>query len=103
MFINNSIATAGGEMISALRGFDKDKLVIVYDNEPRSKETAAKMEKAIDNGYKTVIWPKNFDYKDINDMILAGYESGSIEHILEKNIHQGLAAKLELNAWSKRR
>ena len=35
MFIPNSVATAGGDSVSALSGFDKKNMVIVYDNEPR--------------------------------------------------------------------
>lgn len=101
MFVPNSIAVAGGEMISALKEFDKSKLVIVYDNEPRSKEAVKKLDKVIMNGYNVVIWPENLDHKDVNDMILAGLSPAFIQHILEHNTYRDLSAKLALTKWSK--
>jgi hypothetical protein len=101
MFVSNSIATAGGDLVSALRTFDKDKLVIVYDNEPRSKDTVKKIDKAIMQGYNVCIWPENLEHKDINDMILAGMSSEFIEYIIKQNTHRDLAAKLALQRWSK--
>ena len=61
MFVPNAIATAGGDLVSAVTSFDKNKLVIVYDNEPRSKETVKKLDKAIMNGYNVCIWPENLE------------------------------------------
>lgn len=101
MFIPNSIATAGGDMIPVLKGFDKSKLVIVYDNEPRSKETIKKLDKSIMNGYNVVVWPDNLEHKDVNDMILAGLSPAFIEHIIQQNTYRDLAAKLALSKWSK--
>lgn len=101
MFVPNSIATAGGDLVSSVRTLDKDKLVIVYDNEPRSKETIKKIDKAIMNGYNVVIWPDNLEHKDVNDMILAGMSSEFIEHIIKSNTYRDLAAKLALTKWSK--
>lgn len=100
-FINNSIATAGGDLVSAVKDFDKDNLVIVYDNEKYSKETVKKMQKAIYNGYSVCIWPDNIDSKDINDMVLAGMSSEFIEHIIKTNTYRDLAAQLRLNQWKK--
>lgn len=101
MFLPNSIATAGGDLVSAIRGFDKSKMVIVYDNEPRSRETIKKLDKAIMNGYNVCIWPENLEHKDINDMILAGLSSDFIDHIIKNNTYRDLAAKFALQKWSK--
>lgn len=101
MFIGNSIATAGGDLVSAVKGFDRSNLVIVYDNEPRSKETVKKLDKAILNGYSVCIWPENMEHKDINDMVLAGLSSEFIEHIIKHNTYRDLSAKLALQKWSK--
>ena len=101
MFVPNSVATAGGDMVSAVKDFDKNKLVIVYDNEPRSKETVKKLDKAILNGYSVCIWPDNMEHKDINDMVLAGLSSDFIEHIIKNNTYRDLSAKLALQKWSK--
>lgn len=101
MFIPNSIATAGGDMVSALRSFDKTNLVIVYDNEPRSPETKKKLDRAILNGYNVCIWPDNLEHKDVNDMVLAGLSPDFIKHIIDTNTYRDLAAKLALTKWSK--
>ena len=102
MFIPNSIATAGGDLVSAIGMYnDKKNIVIVYDNEPRSKETIKKLDKAIMQGYNIVIWPENLEHKDINDMVLAGMSSEFITHILKTNTYRDLAAKLALTKWSK--
>jgi transcription elongation factor Elf1 len=104
MFIPNSIATAGGDLVSAVGSFDskaKSSMVVVYDNEPRSRETIKKLDKAIMQGYNIVIWPENLEHKDINDMILAGMSSEFITHIMKTNTYRDLAAKLALTKWSK--
>lgn len=101
MFLPNSIATAGGDLVSSVSSFKKDKLVIVYDNEPRSKETIKKLDKAILNGYNVCIWPDNLEHKDINDMYLAGLSSDFIKHIIDTNTYRDLAAKMALTKWSK--
>lgn len=101
MFVPNSIATAGGDMISALKDFNKSNLVIVYDNEPRSPETKKKLDKAILNGYNVCIWPDNLEHKDVNDMVLAGLSPEFITHIIQQNTYRDLAAKLALTKWSK--
>lgn len=101
MFVPNSIATAGGDLVSAVKDFDKSRLVIVYDNEPRSAETVKKLDKAIMNGYSVCIWPETLEHKDINDMVLAGLSPEFIEHIIKTNTYRDLSAKLALQKWSK--
>jgi hypothetical protein len=101
MFVPNSIATAGGDLVSAIGNFEKKNLVIVYDNEPRSKDTIKKLDKAILQGYNVCIWPDNLEHKDINDMVLAGLSSEFIKHIIDTNTYRDLAAKMALTKWSK--
>lgn len=101
MFIPNAVATAGGDLVSAIHSLPKDKVVVVYDNEPRSRETVKKLDKAIMNGYNVCIWPENLEHKDVNDMILAGLSPDFIKHIIDTNTHRDLAAKLALTKWSK--
>ena len=102
MFVPNSIATAGGDLVSAIGTFnDKQNMVIVYDNEPRSKDTIKKLDKAIMQGYSVCIWPDNLEHKDINDMVLAGLTSEFIQFIIKSNTYRDLAAKMALTKWSK--
>lgn len=95
MFLSNGIASCGGILDFS------DPCIICYDNEPRSKTTIAKMNRAIKNGYTICIWPETINQKDINDMILAGYSSKDLESIIMKNSVSDLEAKLKLNAWKK--
>lgn len=103
VFIPNSIATAGGDLISALKDLKvpKKNLVIIYDNEPRSKETKSKLEKAIINGYTVCIWPSNMEAKDLNDMILSGLSTDFVKHIIDSHSFGDLRAQLELSRWTK--
>ena len=101
MFIPNSIATAGGDLVSTISRMPRENLVIVYDNERRSKETREKLDKAIINGYNVCVWPVNLELKDINDMVMAGMSSEFIQYIIDTHTYRDLRAKLELNMWSK--
>lgn len=96
MFVKNSLAVAGADFENL--PFEKDKFIVVMDNEPRSKETIKRMEKLIDNNYSLVIWPDSIKEKDINQMVLEGLD---VNQILEKNIYLGLQAKAALAAWKR--
>jgi len=101
MFVPNAIATAGGDLISSLYGLDKSKFVIVYDNEPRNRDTVKKVDKAIMNGYNVCVWPNNLEIKDVNEMILSGLSADFVQYVIDTNTHRDLRAKLELNRWKK--
>lgn len=102
MFIPNSIATAGGDIVSALPSAYKSNAVVVYDNEPRSKDTIKKIDKAIMQGFKVCIWPENLEYKDVNDMVKSGLSAEFIRYIIDQNTYKDLAAKMALTKWSRR-
>lgn len=115
MFIPNSIATCGGQLTSELKKLNKskDNTVVVYDNEPRSKEIVKNMLTAIKNDYKICIWPDNVIEKDINEMILkkvSGHyvkteivneAAKKIQNIIDENTFSGLSAELRLSQWKK--
>ena len=101
MFIENSVAVASSALESASNYLDKSKLVLVFDNEPRNKDIVKLMEQAIDNHYSVVIWPEMIKEKDINEMILQGFDKEELYDIMEKNIHINLRAKMEFINWKK--
>lgn len=116
MFIPNSVASAGGDIIRELPrlGVDKTQYVVIYDNEPRNPHTIKKMEKAIDEGYTVCIWPDTITHKDVNDMIKAEISDTSfvntelvnrianrLRKIIDQNSFSGLSAKLKLTTWRK--
>jgi transcription elongation factor Elf1 len=118
MFIPNTIASAGGDIVSVLRSCSdvvRENIVVVYDNEPRSKETIKKIKKAIDAGYAVCIWPDDFSGKDINEMVLdrmpvkKDYVNTefvmkkvlSVENVIDDNIYRGAEAVLRLTQWKR--
>jgi len=101
LFLDNCVAMAGSD-IQLTNITDRDKIVVVYDNEPRNKEIVKKIAKMIDQNYKVCIWPSNIEQKDINDMILKADLTGPIvQHIIDANTFDGLTAKMMLQLWSK--
>ena len=95
-FIKNSVAMAGSD--ADIRSFDWSDHIWVFDNEPRNREIVARISKAISRGDKVVIWPKNIQQKDINDMHLAGHD---VQTLVQSNVYQGLQATLKFNDWKK--
>jgi hypothetical protein len=81
--------------------FDKSKVVLVFDNEPRNKEICKQVDRAIDNHYNVVIWPEFIEEKDINDMILNGFSPDEIQEFIDNNTFVNLRAKAEFMNWKK--
>ena len=100
LFLDNCCAMAGSDIELNLIA-DQSRLVVVYDNEPRNKDIVNKINKAINKGYKVCIWPNQIEYKDINDMINAGLSAAHVQHIIDENTFEGLAAKMRMQQWQK--
>lgn len=105
LFIPNAVAMAGADIsltqLCEYLGIVKNRLVLVMDNEPRSKEIIKRMRKAIDDGFKIVIWPRSMKHKDINAAIMSGISLEDMQNMLNKNVYNGLSAHTKLAAWSK--
>lgn len=101
LFLENSIATADSNLTRASELFDKSKIVLVFDNEPRNKEIVKILDKAIENHYNVVIWPEMIESKDINDMVKEGFAVEELRDIIEKNTFVNLRAKMEFINWKK--
>ena len=95
-FVKNSIALCGSD--GDMAHLEGSSIVYVYDNEPRNQEILGRIEGCIDRGEQVVIWPRGMEQKDINDMILVGYD---IMGILQSNTYSGLEAKVKFNNWKK--
>ena len=95
-FLNNSVALCGSDGdVGCLEGSD---LIFVYDNEPRNKEIVRRISDTIERGNKVVIWPSNIIEKDINDMVLGGY---NVKDLVQSNTFEGLQAKLKFTTWKR--
>ena len=101
-FLNNCIALAGSNITSLTKLAERSTFILALDNEPRSKEGKTKISRAIDQGFKVVIWPETIQEKDINAMVLAGYSPNHIEYIMMSNVFEGLEARMKLEEWSRR-
>jgi hypothetical protein len=101
MFLSNAVAMADSNLESIINTYDKSKVVLVFDNEPRNKEICNKINSAIDNHFKVVIWPEFIDSKDINDMVLDSFSPDEIQDIISKNTFVNLRAKAEFVNWKK--
>ena len=101
MFIDNAVASGDSNLIGIADKFDKDDVVLVYDNERRNIDINKLIARAIDMGYAVSLFPETIKYKDINDMVLHGYTPCSINEIIVQNTFSGLTAKLRHSAWKK--
>ena len=95
-FIRNAIAMCGADCDVSDVGVDDP--VWIFDNEPRNVQITRRIERSIEDGSKVVIWPSSIREKDINDMVLAGY---NVQEIIDKNTYKGLQAKLKFTTWKK--
>lgn len=95
-FIKNAVAMCGSDI--NIRSFGWGDYIWVFDNEPRNREIINRISKTIDRGDKVVIWPTSIKQKDINDLVIAGYDP---ENMLESNTYSGLEAKVKFNEWKK--
>jgi hypothetical protein len=98
LFLDNAIAMAGADAVVNLQ---QKQCTMIFDNEPRNEQIIDRMKKAVDKKFNLVVWPKLLKYKDINDMIIAGYTSAKIQTIISNNTYCGLEALQQINDWKK--
>ena len=97
MFLPNCLAVAGGDLQSTK--FNKEKCILIFDNEPRNEHTVKKLMKSIDDGWSVVIWPKDKKFKDINDLVINGLSTDEILEMINKNTMKGLEADWAARKW----
>ena len=91
LFIPNCLAAADADLTRVMGD------VFIFDAQYRNSDVCRHISKAIDNGFKVVLFPKSFDYKDINEAVVSGMSLNLIESIIKDNTFQGLKAKLVFN------
>lgn len=95
-FVPNSIAIGSSSLHSVVELFPELDYVLVFDADYRNPEICGLMKKAIDKGFKVVVWDEKFtDEKDINAMVLTGIEPIDIFKHIKKNTFQGPEALLK--------
>lgn len=99
LFIDNCIAVAGTSFDKVdILSISSEKLVYIYDNQPRNSEVCKLIERSIDQNRNVVIWPQNIAEKDINEMVIAGK---NVQKIISDNIFTGLTAKAKFYSWKR--
>ena len=99
LFVDNCIAVAGTSFGKLWElNLSKEKLIVIFDNQPRNKEVCKLISKNIDLGFHVVIWPQTIEEKDINEMVVAGR---NIKKIIKDNTFVGLTAKAKFIAWKR--
>ena len=99
-FVYNAVANAGAADHSNTdfliqQGCD---LRFIFDRDYETNPQVRKqLDERISQGYKVVIYDKNFQYKDINDAIIGGWDIGLLNSYLDKRTFKGLKAKIELS------
>lgn len=101
LFLPNAVATADANLANAVKYIGRDKITLVFDNEPRNKDICRLMDKAIEEHFNICIWPEMVQEKDINDMILSGFSQEELVDIIDKNTFVNLRAKMEFIQWKK--
>lgn len=103
LMVSNAVATCGGVLMSEIKNLDipKENFVLVFDNEPRKKETVAHIDKAIKAGYRVVLLREGLTKKDANATICEGMTPLEFKNLLKKYTFQGLEAELEFANWRK--
>jgi hypothetical protein len=100
LFLPNAVASGNANLKSVDDYLPKDKLVLIYDNEPRNKEVMREMKRAIEEGFSVCIWPDDMKEKDINDMIrVSNLSVDEVIDVINKNTFSGPTALLKFNSW----
>jgi transcription elongation factor Elf1 len=101
LFVENCLASGDANLVLCADAISSDKIVLIFDNEPRNKEIVKMMQNAIGLKYDVVIWPDTIGGKDINEIILSGKSQDEIEGIISSNTFKGIEAQLKFNMWKK--
>lgn len=96
LFVKNGIALADANLTRASQFLDKDRIVLCYDNEPRSKIGVGKMEDALNAGYRVIILPHEVEQKDLDDMANDGLD---VQRLVEQYQFKGPAGLMRLSQW----
>jgi len=107
LFVDNCIGVIGAMggvnyVCEWAKLYDKKKIVLIPDNEPRNKETCKFIKKNLENGYGVVLWPNRIKVKDINDMVeKLNFSKEDIMKVIQDNVYRGTLGLLKFSEWKK--
>ena len=97
LFLNNSVAVAGLDLMKVLNRFDDS--IFIFDNEKYNDTVIGNMMKVINAKKSIFIWPKSIVEKDVNDYIKTGKD---FDKLISENTFSGLEARIKFEFWRKK-
>lgn len=101
LFLPNCIATADSNLAYAATVFDKQKLILLPDIQPRNKELVRTIGGFINNNFNICLLPDTLPGKDINEIIQNGLTIKELYDIIKSHVFSGLRAHVEFKKWKK--
>jgi transcription elongation factor Elf1 len=98
MFLPNAVAVAGTSFDSKRLLKNKERVIVIIDNEPRNVEVCKSIYKCMKLGYGVCLFPSNISGKDINEIVLKQPKL-NIVNLINENTYRGLEAELAFNKW----
>lgn len=101
LYIENCIAVLNGlgglsDMCDDLGLYERDRVTVITDNEPRNKHTNDFISKNLMAGFGVIVWPESVNGKDINEMLINGYKIEDIFDLISHNTFHGMKGLLKL-------
>jgi hypothetical protein len=101
LFVDNCLASGDANLSLCAKDISSDKIVLIFDNQPRNKEVCKLIQNAINMNHDIVIWPDTIGEKDINEIIMSGKTPDDIQKIISSNTFKGIEAQLKFNLWKR--
>lgn len=98
-FLPNALAAGSSDLRKVAKHYYKANVVLVPDCQPRNPEIVRSIQKFIADGYRVCLMPEKYG-KDINEMVLNGYQD-QIMKIIQENTFAGLDLQLNFVKWKK--
>ncbi len=95
LFIKNAIAVSNGKLDT----YYNPDAIYIPDVDIRNKEIMKGVEKLIDRNLKVSLLPHDLPGKDINELVINGFDSDKLLDIINSNVYQGLSGKLAFAKW----
>ena len=102
VFVHNAVANGGAAdtgNLQRLKGLD---VRFIYDSDYRyNPDIKKQVVNRIKEGYSVVLYGKDFQYKDLNEAVMAGMGVDELNDYLDAHTFSGMRAQLELSRLGK--
>lgn len=95
MFLPNALAVSNGK----LHTYMNKNAIYIPDADKRNLHIVRNIKEMLDLGLKVCLLPDTLPGKDINDLVVAGFDTEKIVAIINANVYQGMTGLLKFNQW----